>query len=207
MNSKAQAGVYLVPAARQRAEIEVKRSRFIASVGHAGNRFEANAFIASVRGEFADATHNAYALCAGSGGDAIACSDDGEVAGTAGRPMLQILQHSGLSEVVAVVSRYYGGTLLGSGGLQRAYGQALKAALAQLPTKPAQTLIGVELAFDFALEAGVRHLLHQHSALVQQQEYAALVSLRIVVAQFQIESLQAALLALCRGQLHWRVLD
>lgn len=194
-----------VPTAAFRHEIEVKRSRFIASIARAQNRAEAEAFIARIRSEFADATHNTYAFIAGvpgSTGD-IACSDDGEVAGTAGRPMLNLLQHSDLAEIVCVVTRYYGGTLLGTGGLVRAYSQVLKEALAQLPTQACEALVEVEVAFAFALEAAVRRELERVSAVVLTADYAEQVHLQLQVPATQSLALKATLDSLSKGQLRW----
>ena len=194
-----------VPAAAFRHEIEVKRSRFIASIARAQNRAEAEAFIARIRSEFADATHNTYAFIAGvpgSTGD-IACSDDGEVAGTAGRPMLNLLQHSVLAEIVCVVTRYYGGTLLGTGGLVRAYSQVLKEALAQLSTQVCEARVEVELTFAFALEAAVRRELERVSAVVLTADYAEQVHLQLQVPATQSLALKATLDSLSKGQLRW----
>ena len=199
----------LVPAARLQHEIEVKRSRFIATVGRAANREAAEAFITAVRQQYPDATHNAYAYIAGQPGSTgdVACSDDGEVAGTAGRPMLNLLQHSGLGEIVAVVSRYYGGTLLGTGGLVRAYSDVLKAALAQLPTQACVTLIMVRMVFDFALEAAVRRELARVAAEVLQQEYSDAVQLTLRLPISAAASVQQLLQSLSKGRLQWQVLE
>ncbi len=199
----------LVPAATLRHEIEIKRSRFIASIARVANRAEAEHFIAVVRAEFADATHNAFAFIAGHPGStgAIACSDDGEVAGTAGRPMLNLLQHSELAEVVAVVTRFYGGTLLGSGGLVRAYSQVLKEALAQLPTVVCVRTVELEIRFAFALEAAVRRELGRLSAVVITQAYGEQVSMRIQLPETQRRTLKMVLDGLSKGQLHWREVD
>lgn len=195
-----------VPATSLRHEIEVKRSRFIATLARAGSRSEAEQFIASVRAEFADATHNAFAFIAGVPGNTadVACSDDGEVAGTAGRPMLNLLQHGELAEVVAVVSRYYGGTLLGSGGLVRAYSQVLKEALAKLPTVPLAVNCVAELAVTFALEATVRRELVRFGANVLSRHYGQQVLLQIQVPVSQRDELRAALDSLSKGQASWR---
>ena len=94
---------------------EEKRSRFIASVGHTPDVEEAKAFIEQIKAEFEDARHNCWAYCAGAAGstDRIGASDDGEPHGTAGRPMLTAVTHSGIGEVTVVVTRYFGGILLG----------------------------------------------------------------------------------------------
>lgn len=120
-----------------RVEQTIKRSRFIASVGHTPGVEEAKAFIEQIKAEFEDARHNCWAYCAGAAGstDRIGASDDGEPHGTAGRPMLTAVPHSGIGEVTVVVTRYFGGILLGTGGLVKAYQSSVKMALEAVPTR------------------------------------------------------------------------
>lgn len=120
-----------------RVEQTIKRSRFIASVGHTPGVEEAKAFIEQIKAEFEDARHNCWAYCAGAAGstDRIGASDDGEPHGTAGRPMLTAVTHSGIGEVTVVVTRYFGGILLGTGGLVKAYQSSVKVALEAVPTR------------------------------------------------------------------------
>lgn len=120
-----------------RVEQTIKRSRFIASVGHTPGVEEAKAFIEQIKAEFEDARHNCWAYCAGAAGstDRIGASDDGEPHGTAGRPMLTAVTHSGIGEVTVVVTRYFGGILLGTGGLVKAYQSSVNMALEGVPTR------------------------------------------------------------------------
>lgn len=120
-----------------RVEQTIKRSRFIASIGHTPGVEEAKAFIEQIKAEFEDARHNCWAYCAGAAGstDRIGASDDGEPHGTAGRPMLTAVTHSGIGEVTVVVTRYFGGILLGTGGLVKAYQSSVKMALEAVPTR------------------------------------------------------------------------
>lgn len=120
-----------------RVEQTIKRSRFIASVGHTPGVEEAKAFIEQIKAEFEDARHNCWAYCAGAAGstDRIGASDDGEPHGTAGRPMLTAVTHSGIGEVTVVVTRYFGGILLGTGRLVKAYQSSVKMALEAVPTR------------------------------------------------------------------------
>ena len=120
-----------------RVEQTIKRSRFIASVGHTPGVEEAKAFIEQIKAEFEDARHHCWAYCAGAAGstDRIGASDDGEPHGTAGRPMLTAVTHSGIGEVTVVVTRYFGGILLGTGGLVKAYQSSVKMALEAVPTR------------------------------------------------------------------------
>ncbi|HAV00684.1 MAG TPA: YigZ family protein [Lachnospiraceae bacterium] len=110
-------------------EIEEKKSRFIANLGPVENEEEAQAFISEMKKKYWDARHNCSAFVTGENGEITRCSDDGEPSGTAGRPMLEILKNSGVRNAAVVVTRYFGGVLLGTGGLIRAYGDAVRAGL------------------------------------------------------------------------------
>ncbi len=125
---------YPVPAGPCRVEEEIQRSRFITSAAPAETIEVAQAFIAAIRAEFADATHNCWAFLVGPPGSSgrVGKSDDGEPHGTAGTPMLNVLSHCGLGDIVCVVTRYYGGTKLGKGGLMRAYSGGVQLALERL---------------------------------------------------------------------------
>jgi uncharacterized YigZ family protein len=129
-----QSDTYCTITSRERAEIVVKGSRFIGSLAPAKAKDEAMLYIDDIRKEFYDATHNCFAYRLGAQGLNFRTADDGEPSGSAGKPILFILQKFDISDVVAVVTRYYGGTKLGVGGLARAYSDATEAAL-QLCTK------------------------------------------------------------------------
>lgn len=116
-------------AARVDHEFEIKRSRFVSHLQPVSSVADADAFIAAIRKEFWDARHNCVAMVTGLTGDQARSSDDGEPSGTAGVPMLEVLRRRGITDVVAVVTRYFGGIKLGAGGLVRAYGQAVSDAL------------------------------------------------------------------------------
>ena len=125
----------LAPDEIHREEDVVRRSRFIVSMARVSSTEEAKAFIERIRAEHPTATHNCWAFNAGAPEDTaqVGASDDGEPQGTAGRPMLTVLLHSGVGEIAAVVTRYFGGTLLGTGGLVRAYQCSVKQGLDSLP--------------------------------------------------------------------------
>ncbi len=112
-------------------EITEKKSRFIADIRPVSTEEEALAFIEEIRKKYWDARHHCYAYILGERGQQSRCSDDGEPSQTAGRPMLDVLTGEGLTDVCAVVTRYFGGTLLGTGGLVRAYSGAVKEGLSQ----------------------------------------------------------------------------
>lgn len=142
---------YLTLAGPADAEIEVKRSRFRAHLERVETEDEARAVIGRVRSESRDARHHCTAFVLGPNGATQRSNDDGEPSGTAGAPMLEVVRGRGLSDVVAVVTRWFGGTLLGTGGLIRAYGDAVQAAL-----DGAATMTREERAI-WSLEVGHEH--------------------------------------------------
>lgn len=164
---------YLVPAVRHKAEITEKKSRFIAAIHRVQSPEEAKTFAEQIRAEYPDARHHCWAYVAGPAGSTHPCgmSDDGEPHGTAGRPMLQVLQHCGIGEIIAVVTRYFGGTKLGTGGLARAYSGAVQAALETLPTEEAIEKEAVQLKVAFEHEQLLRHQLEQLDLPICHVEY------------------------------------
>ncbi|OFE14719.1 YigZ family protein [Humibacillus sp. DSM 29435] len=129
MNASDETPGYLTLAASTWAEIEVRRSRFVCTVAPVSSEDAARAAIEGVRGASRDAGHHCTAFVLGSEAATVRTNDDGEPSGTAGAPMLDVLRGHGLTDVVAVVARWFGGTLLGTGGLIRAYADAVTAAL------------------------------------------------------------------------------
>lgn len=172
---------YPIPAARRRVEEEIRRSRFITTVAHAPTVAAARAFIDEVRAEFGDASHNCWAFVAGPPGDTahIGMSDDGEPHGTAGKPMLTVLLHAGVGEVAAVVTRYFGGTLLGKGGLVKAYGGGVQLALASLPTVERVPRAVLHVVIEYGAVTPVQRILPDFEAEILAEEYAVDVSYRL----------------------------
>lgn len=168
-----EAGVaYLIPQDEVFFEQEIKRSRFIARIRHIESPQQAKQWLAEVHDEFPDARHVCWAYIAGPPNTtAQSMSDDGEPSGTAGKPMLNVLQHSGAGEIAAIVVRYFGGIKLGTGGLVRAYSSSVVEALKQaklIAKIPLQELI---LRFAFAEEHNVRHLLSEFNGEVLKIQY------------------------------------
>ena len=127
-------------------EIEVKKSRFIAHLRSVKTEEEALSFFAETKKQYWDAKHNCTAFVLGEDGRIARCSDDGEPAQTAGRPMLDVLMHSGVRNVACVVTRYFGGVLLGTGGLVKAYSDAVAEALKNSVT--GEEIEGIRLPFS-----------------------------------------------------------
>jgi len=199
---------YPIPAAETRAEIEVKNSRFIATAAPVFSVDEAKAFVKRIKEEFADATHNVPAYQVGFGTAVIAhCNDDGEPSGTAGRPILAVVQGSGLGDLAVVVTRYFGGTKLGTGGLVRAYGDAAKAVLAVLPLAEKVPTHTVMLALPYTHLERIRLLVAANDGRILEEEFAADITLtaQFTVAQFPI--FQAALQEMTHGGLAAEIVE
>ncbi len=193
---------YPIPAARHRAEQVIDRSRFICTIAPAGSVEEAQAFIREIEREFPDATHHCWAYLIGSPGssDRIGLSDDGEPHGTAGRPMFTVLQHGGLGDIAAVVTRYYGGTKLGTGGLVKAYGGAVQQALATTPQTMRVTRVELDVSVGYAAVSAVKQLLPVFEGEILDEQFGVEVRFHLRCPDEQAEGLQRALLDATRGQ-------
>ena len=193
---------YLIPAAIHRVEEEIKRSRFITTVAYAPTLAEARDFLATMRAEFADASHNCWAHVIGPPGSTgqAGMSDDGEPHGTAGRPMLTVLLHAGIGDVTAVVTRYFGGTLLGTGGLVKAYSGGVQLALATLPTVERVPSATLDLVVDYAAITPLQRMLPAYEAAIVSQEFGVDAGYRIKLPLEQVDAFQAALIELTNGQ-------
>lgn len=172
---------YRVPAGECRVEQEVLRSRFITTLGRTPRADDARSLIARVRAEMPEASHHCWAFVAGPPGStaSIGLSDDGEPHGTAGKPMLTALLHSDVGEITAVVTRYFGGTLLGKGGLVRAYTAGVVAALASLQTVERVRRARVSIEVEYAHYELVRRLLPGFEAEVLDETFGSTVGLRL----------------------------
>jgi uncharacterized YigZ family protein len=193
---------HTIPAQEVRTEITVVNSRFIATAAPVFSIDEAKAFVARIREEFADASHNVPAYVVGHGASVTAhCHDDGEPSGTAGRPALAVLRGSGLGDVAVVVTRYFGGTKLGTGGLVRAYGDAVRAVLEVLPRAEKVPTHTVLVVSPYTFFERVRLAVEAHSGQILDEQFAADVT---VTARFPVEqfnSFQAALQEMSNGTL------
>lgn len=174
---------YPVPAAEHRTRDEISRSRFLTTLAPAPDVDAAQALVARLRAEYPDATHHCSAFVVGPPGSTarIGMSDDGEPHGTAGRPMLTALLHGGVGDVAAVVTRYYGGVKLGTGGLVRAYGGCVQRALATLPRAERVTWVECRVVLGYADVDAVRQTVAAHGGQVLSESYAAAVTYDIVV--------------------------
>ena len=157
------------------AEIVEKKSRFIAQIQHVETEDESLEFIASVKKEHAQARHNVYAYIIKGGenkSERIRFTDDGEPSGTAGKPTLETLQHSNLLSVACVVTRYFGGTLLGTGGLVRAYSGAVKAAIEAAEVIPLIEYSNFTQCVPYSELDSLKHKIASQNGIIDEIKYA-----------------------------------
>lgn len=174
-----------------RAEETIHRSRFIVTMARVSSPEEAKAFIDSVREEHSQATHNCWAYVAGEPGSTaqVGASDDGEPKGTAGRPMLTVLLHCGIGEIAAVVTRYFGGILLGTGGLVRAYQGLVKLGLETLPVTERVPSDRIKLTLEHSFVNIALREFENHQARILEKEFAMDATFTLSVPQTQSQNL------------------
>lgn len=170
---------FKVPAETAEAEIKVKGSRFIAAVFPAATREQAEARYEQVKKKYYNATHNCLAWRIDE--NTFRYSDDGEPSGTAGKPILQVLDGAGLYQVLCVVTRYFGGTKLGTGGLIRAYTESAALAVNRLRVKTKIKTEALRLDFEYDQENRVRKLVSETGASILQKEYGGRVQMDVAV--------------------------
>jgi uncharacterized YigZ family protein len=193
---------YPVPAATHRVEEQVRRSRFITTLGRASSPEEAAAFVRVIAEEFPDATHHCWAYVIGPPGSTgrVGMSDAGEPHGTAGRPIFSALLHGGVGDIVAVVTRYYGGTKLGTGGLVRAYGGGVQRALASLARAERVEMVSLRLTVGYGRAPGVRQILPEFEAGIVDERDEAEVTLRVRLPRDRVDRFRSAVMDATRGE-------
>lgn len=198
---------YSVPAGRHRVEQSIERSRFVCTVQRAENAASAKAFLRELNAEFADATHNCWAYVAGPPGstNAVGMSDAGEPHGTAGRPMLTVLLHSSVGEIAAVVTRYYGGTKLGTGGLVKAYSGIVQLSLQRLPLAERMDYVEVSISIGYASITVVQQAIVSLEAEVVEEDYGGDVQYRVRVPRAKAEALRTTVADITRGEGKFRL--
>lgn len=193
---------YPIPAARARVEEVICRSRFIATADHAPTVEAAQAFVQEMRVEFSDATHHCWAYLIGPPGSTrrVGMSDGGEPSGTAGRPMLAVLQGGGVGDIVVVVARYFGGIKLGTGGLVRAYSGVTRAVLAALSVteKVERILLSVQLPYSFFTP--LQRILPEYEARLTAQSFAEVVTLELCLPVEHVERFAMQVQEMTHGQ-------
>ncbi len=194
---------YPVPAAPLQDEQVIQKSRFITHIARATNKAEARLYIQHIKQQYPDARHHCWAYIAGhpTVTTDIGFSDDGEPSGTAGKPILNVLQHRGVGEIVLVVVRYFGGIKLGAGGLVRAYSSSASLAMNKLETEllvPGKTFT---LSFDYTLESKVKHVLENMRIHIQKSEYTGKITYTFDVPATDIQILDDKLIQMSAGVL------
>lgn len=198
---------YPVPAAEIRREFTVSNSRFISTLTPVFSVDEARAFIQRIKTEFADATHNVPLYLIGHGDSEIAhCADAGEPSGTAGRPALAVLHGSGLGDAAVVVTRYFGGTKLGTGGLVRAYSDAVRIVVDAVPRAQKVLTNTVMLAFPYTYLERVRLLVSSLDGRVLDEDFAGDVTLTARLRVEKLPTFRASISELTNGKVQAEVI-
>lgn len=195
---------YFTVAAPVAVEYRAKDSRFIARLQFVSSRDQAEAVVHGIAQTYPDATHHCYAYRLGAGDRCVFRADDaGEPAGTAGRPILQALETRNVSDALLVVTRYFGGTKLGIGGLIRAYGAAAFTALDAARLVRVTPKIELDMIFDYQETGAVHQVLNQYQARVLSQDFSEQTHMRISVQAARAEQLKSALKNATRGKIQF----
>ena len=194
---------YFIPAQRYRVETEVKRSRFITTVAATADRQSSRQFVQSIRAEFSDANHNCWAGVIGAPGCTLQAgmSDDGEPRGAAGKPMLTTLLHADVGDITVVVSRYFGGIRLGTGGMVRAYTAAVLAGLDSLPTVEKIDYQPLQILLDYSLLEQVQTLYARYEVQLIQQSYSDKVQIDVELPPELLQPFKLHLTELSHGRI------
>ena len=182
-------------------EIVEKKSRFIATIRCVESEEEAVAFIDEMKMKYWDARHNCSAFVIGDRAQLTRCSDDGEPSGTAGRPMLEVLLGDGVRNIAVVVTRYFGGVLLGTGGLVRAYTQAVKEGLSACRIGVMCEGYEMSIKTDYNGVGKVLYLLGQKGLEAFESDYGESVTLRVRVVNEMVETLEKELIEATAGKI------
>lgn len=184
---------YPVPAEYLERETEVKKSRFIARVAPVASRDEVKTWLEQAWRDHPDARHVCWGYQIGRPGAAAeaAMNDDGEPSGTAGKPILNVIQHKDMGDVLVMVIRYFGGIKLGAGGLVRAYAGAAESVLSAVPRAVQQPMMNATVTMDFANEQALRHWCNVHDGVVESVDYGPTVSARVSMPEHRVADFTA----------------
>jgi len=199
---------YTVPLTEIRREYVVVNSRFIATLAPAFSIDEARAFMTRIKKEFADATHNVPVYIIG-GGNTVTeyFSDDGEPAGTSGKPALAVLRGSGLGDAALVITRYFGGTLLGTGGLVKAYTESAQLVVNSVGRGQRVPVHVIMLAIPYNLLERIRLLAVRHRAEILGEDFAGDITLTVQIPVSEFDAFQLAMRELSAGKLQAEVIE
>lgn len=193
---------FIVPAANFSQETRVANSRFIASIGPASTVSEAKNFISEINQLYSDATHNVPVYIIGMGSSVIShCSDDGEPNGTAGRPALAVLTGSGLGDTVLVITRYFGGTKLGTGGLVKAYSNSARLAINGVIKAKKIYVHRASLKSPYRLYEMITRNIKQSEGVIENEDFAENVMIEFLIPVIDFDKLDIAITELSRGKI------
>ena len=199
---------HLIPARYIETELYDRNSRFITSANPAFSVDEAQRFIKRIENKYPDAHHHVPVYIIGHGTSTIAhCSDDGEPSGTAGRPALAVLQGSGLGDVAVVVTRYFGGTKLGTGGLVRAYGDSVRNLLKFLPLAIKAATTTLMFVIPYPLFEQTKLMITNHNGRVMDKAFGADVTLTVRLIDEHLDCFKKKMVELTRGKIEFIILE
>lgn len=200
---------YPIPAEQRRVSDEIKGSRFITTAGYAPDVDAAKSFIAKIRDEFPDATHNCWAYVVGPPGSTTrnGSSDDGEPGGTAGSPILNVLLNSGVGDIVVVVTRYFGGVKLGRGGLVRSYSGGAKRVIRELPLGERIAYVTATVTVDYPAVDALQRLIDVYGGVVTGESYEETVSFETKIPAERMDEFERALREATGGKAQLRKLS
>ncbi len=181
-------------------EVTEKKSRFIANVYPADTEEEALSFVEKIRKKHYDARHHCFAYIIGSGGEKKRASDDGEPQGTAGKPILEVMEGAGLCNAVVIVTRYFGGTLLGTGGLVRAYSMAAREGIEASVIIEKKTGQLAEILADYTEVGKMQYLFGERKLPVIDTQYTDKVLFTVIVPDEDVGALRKKLMELTSGR-------
>lgn len=195
---------YLKPLTTVEATIEVKKSRFLVSATPTTTPAQARTYIQKIKAATPSANHHCSAFIIGSPqtDEGFGYSDDGEPAGTAGKPMYQVINGNNIGDICIVVTRFFGGIKLGTGGLARAYADSVKTIIPLLDLEEVQPLCQIKIAYPYPLSAAVDSILHNSKASLIDSQYSDTVMLLISLPINETDALIAALQERCSGKVN-----
>ena len=200
---------YNIPAQDLDVEEVIKNSLFITRVRNVSSAELAKTFIKQMNRTYPDASHHCWAYIVGDPDSTtlVGCSDDGEPSGTAGKPMLHLLQHSGIGDIVVVCTRFFGGTKLGTGGLARAYGGGVKLALGQLSLKQKIEYQSLGFEIEYAQLKDCEHILKDYQTQRLNLDYQTNIRVSVNIACEQVEQFKSALVNQFKRQIEWNTIN
>jgi uncharacterized YigZ family protein len=192
---------YSIPVNTVTIDQYVKRSQFICHLAHTSDRDKAMDFIGRIAAEHSNANHNCWAFIAGAPDDASCwgMSDDGEPKGCAGKPMFNVLAHCGAGEICAVVTRYFGGIKLGTGGMARAYSSTVKLALEEMAFQAKIHFISRHLFFPYNMQKDVEHFIQLSEGIIRKTEYGIKIEMEVDIPMQKVSKLEAQLQEIGKG--------